>query len=239
MTESQDTEAPASLIGLELEVLDKRDELEQEKLGDASSTDTRLVRSDSEDADLSMLGIDGEHVVLGASGNYPFPKGDGVIQPYNVNPFLNEAACMVQEWFRCCVVAFTIFPLRLAVLLLSLVVGFLTVSIAGLGFEKNSYNPARGVAWIRKEVLLKPIRLCARGVLFAFGFWWIEQLKEEDDDQEGEAAPVMVVASHSSLFDMLYFVYGWQPMFICDAAMKDVPVLGRCAYLMDAIFVDR
>lgn len=166
--------------------------------------------------------------------SYPFPKSQGVIRPYNVNPFENDASCLLSEWIRCCVVAVTLFPLRLVVLLVSLVCGGLFITIAGLGFEKASYKPAKGVSWPR-TLLLKPVRLCCRGIMFAFGFWWI---KEDFEDSEAEAA-VLVVASHCSMFDLLYFVYAYQPMFLCHTAVRDVPFLGKCAYLMEAVFVDR
>ena len=60
-----------------------------------------------------------------------------------------------------------------------------------------------------------------------------------DKDDPDADAPVIVVASHCSIFDIIYFIYAWQPMFVCDVAVNDVPVIGKCAHLMEAVFVDR
>ena len=166
--------------------------------------------------------------------NRPFSKIDSPIQEYGENPFANDAVCMCSEWIRCIVVGVTIFPIRLAVLLLSCVLGWLFVTIAGLGFEKSMSSSFQKVHIVRTHLLL-PVRLCARGILFSFGFWWISVDKDDPDAD----APVIVVASHCSIFDIIYFIYAWQPMFVCDVAVKDVPVIGKCAHLMEAVFVDR
>ena len=84
---------------------------------------------------------------------------------------------------------------------------------------------------------IQPLRWLSRLVLYAFGFWW---LQEEGLDEDARSHyGIVCAASHTSLIDIFYFTYRWLPSFVAKKDIRKMPFIGWFAEVLGAVFVDR
>ena len=115
------------------------------------------------------------------------------------------------------VVGLTLFPIRLAVLAVSLLGGSLVGVVASLGADMKRPKPSR-----LRRLLLQPIRLFARCCLWSLGYWWIPI--ERRPGSAAGSARVFVVAPHYSLLDA--FILTWLEL-PCSVAKAGAHVRSR------------
>jgi lysophosphatidylcholine acyltransferase/lyso-PAF acetyltransferase len=88
-----------------------------------------------------------------------------------------------------------------------------------------------------QRTAILPLKWCARLVLYAFGFWWIE---EEGLEENGDAnVGIICGASHASLLDVFYYAYRWLPSFVAKRDIREMPFIGWFAEVLNSVFVDR
>ncbi|EOD15317.1 hypothetical protein EMIHUDRAFT_211471 [Emiliania huxleyi CCMP1516] len=152
--------------------------------------------------------------------------------PRVTNPFGKRPLSFSKgDYLRMALCSVTLFPLRVAVLLVSLpVVGTLAV-VATIGAdETRPLGPAR-------RAVIYPVRLLSRVALWCLGYWWVPVLKHPAALRERPR--VLVAAPHYSLIDMFFLTYQEMPMALSKSAIAKIPIFGRVAKAMQSIFVDR
>lgn len=99
-----------------------------------------------------------------------------------------------------------------------------------------------------------PVRCCARGMLCAFGFWWVEERFPEGTpwcDRCGvcgcigyrylrrQQTPRVIVGTHHSYMDALYMGSRFLPTAVGKAAIIHLPLVGASIAAMHPILVPR
>ena len=161
------------------------------------------------------------------------PSSNTLKVPVTVNPFeLPRLSFSPLQYVKMALVGCSLFPLRLATLLLSV------AGISALSFAATiGHNHTRPLpTW--RSALLQPIKPLNRLVLWALGFWHIRVDRLPGSAPRGKAG-VLVAAPHFSLIDP--FVMAWLelPISVSKAAVGKMPGVGRIAKAMQTIFVDR
>jgi lysophosphatidylcholine acyltransferase/lyso-PAF acetyltransferase len=88
---------------------------------------------------------------------------------------------------------------------------------------------------------------CARSLLFAIGFFYIDEKDVDYDYTEylGEnydkkERPCTLVSNHVSWIDVIYFLFSeYHPSYIAKDAIAKIPLLGTMGQLMNCIYIDR
>ena len=88
-----------------------------------------------------------------------------------------------------------------------------------------------------QRTAILPLKWCSRWVLYAFGFWWIEE--EGIEENSTTEVGIICAASHSSLLDVFYYSYRWLPSFVAKRDIQDMPLIGWFAEILNSVFVDR
>ena len=135
------------------------------------------------------------------------------------------------EYVRTVFVACWLFPLRIVLILLSVLSAVVIGMCATFGAPDGP--PSR-----LRRTLLQPLRMCARIVLWGAGFWTVSI--ERPQRGQGVLQPrIVVVAPHFSYVDPLVLMYAELPCQVSMQALRSWPLVGRVAAAMSTIFVER
>ena len=162
------------------------------------------------------------------------PSSNALKVPVTVNPFeLPPLRFSPLQYVKMALVGCSLFPVRLATLLLS-VAGISALSFFATIGHKHTLPLT---PW--RSALLQPIRPLNRLVLWSLGFWRIRVDRLPGSAPRGTRPGVLVAAPHFSLIDP--FVMAWLelPISVSKAAVGKMPIVGRIAKAMQTIFVDR
>ena len=88
-----------------------------------------------------------------------------------------------------------------------------------------------------RYLILPPLRLAARILLWVFGFWWISANKLPALPSRNRQC--LITPNHQSLLDPVFLFYWVGPMSVSKAGVKNIPILGGLAKAVRTIFVDR
>ncbi|XP_072969123.1 lysophospholipid acyltransferase LPEAT2-like [Typha angustifolia] len=157
------------------------------------------------------------------------PMTEPALSP--VDPFRNHTAGMggVYEWCKI-VVLLPIVALRLALFGIAIAIGYLVTRVALEGWkDKQSPMPR----WRCR--LMWVTRICARCILFSFGYHWI---KRKGRPASRELAPV-VVSNHISYIEPIFFFYELFPTIVASESHDSLPFVGTIIRAMQVIYVDR
>ncbi|GFY90313.1 calcineurin B subunit-like protein [Actinidia rufa] len=135
-----------------------------------------------------------------------------------IDPFRNQTA-MIEGVYECVKILICV-PIAIARLLLfglSLSVGYVATKIALQGW-KDKENPMP--KWRCR--LMWVTRLCARCILFAFGYHWI---KRRGRPAPRETAPI-VVSNHVSYIEPIFFFYELFPTIVAAESHDSIPFVG-------------
>ncbi|KAL9258727.1 Lysophospholipid acyltransferase LPEAT2-like protein [Drosera capensis] len=148
-----------------------------------------------------------------------------------IDPFRNHTPVIegVYEWVKI-VVCLPLVLLRLVLFGVSLFVGYLAAVVAINGWKETERPMDRwrcGVMWVT--------RVCARGVLFSWGYHWIKR--------RGRPAPrgiaPIVVSNHASFVEPIFFFYEIFPTIVASDSHDSVPLVGTIIRAMQVIYVNR
>ncbi|KAF7153998.1 hypothetical protein RHSIM_Rhsim01G0160000 [Rhododendron simsii] len=170
------------------------------------------------------LGIENPFEFLGASRIHVPPT-------CTIDPFRNHTPRIegVYEWLKI-LVCVPIAILRLLLFGLSLLVGYLATKFALHGW-KDKQNPMP--KWRCR--LMWVTRICARCILFSFGYHWI---KRRGRPAPRETAPI-VVSNHVSYIEPIFFFYELFPTIVASESHDSIPVVGTIIRAMQVIYVNR
>ncbi|XP_010907482.1 lysophospholipid acyltransferase LPEAT2 [Elaeis guineensis] len=181
-----------------------------------------------------ILDIDGERRPAGERVNpFEFLGAPPLVlpRPIPVDPFRNHTPCIagVYEWFKV-VLCVPIALARLVLFGLALALGFLATKLALEGWkDKQSPMPR----W--RSRIMWVTRICARGILFTFGYHWIKRIGRP---ASREVAPI-VVANHVSYIEPIFFFYELFPTIVASESHDALPFVGTIIRAMQVIYVDR
>ncbi|XP_027334666.1 lysophospholipid acyltransferase LPEAT2 [Abrus precatorius] len=151
--------------------------------------------------------------------------------PATVDPFRNDTPGMegAYEWLKT-VVCLPLAVVRLVLFGLCLAVGYVATRVALEGW-KDKENPMPKwrcrVMWIT--------RLCARFILFSFGYQWI---KRKGRPAPREIAPV-IVSNHVSYVEPIFYFYELFPTIVASESHDSIPFVGTIIRAMQVIYVNR
>lgn len=136
--------------------------------------------------------------------------------------------------------AFILVPLRILIILISVLVSYTLVKIFGPSVTKQSvqqFDCPIIPAW-RRRITKFATRLLARGLLLGLGFWTLEG---EDDEayNEEECIKSTVITNHVSLGDPCLLAYLYAPSFVAKTAVYNIPGVGRVGAAHHAFYIDR
>ncbi|KAJ0111334.1 hypothetical protein Patl1_00326 [Pistacia atlantica] len=168
------------------------------------------------------------------SGNpYEFIGSDGFSAsgPSTLNPFQNETPEIdgVYEVLKI-VLCLPIALIRLVLFGLCLLVGYLATKLALEGW-KDKQNPMP--LW--RSRLMWVTRICARFILFSFGYHWI---RRKGKPASREIAPI-IVSNHVSYIEPIFYFYELCPTIVASESHDSIPFVGTIIRAMQVIYVNR
>eukprot|EP00246_Nothoceros_aenigmaticus_P004252 TRINITY_DN15706_c0_g1_i1.p1 TRINITY_DN15706_c0_g1~~TRINITY_DN15706_c0_g1_i1.p1 ORF type:complete len:511 (-),score=73.70 TRINITY_DN15706_c0_g1_i1:249-1781(-) len=163
------------------------------------------------------------------SSQFPLPR-PSIGPAAKINPFTTSFNNGTLETIKT-VLMLPIFVLRVILLVLLMLIAYVSVKIALIGVIDPLYKPFP--TW--RRVLLVPIRLCARGCLFCFGFMWI---KVKGKPATREQAPI-IVSNHISFIDPVFIFYRHLPVIVSAKENLEIPIVGVYLQALQIIPVDR
>eukprot|EP00123_Amoebidium_parasiticum_P020997 comp5986_c0_seq1/m.1831 comp5986_c0_seq1/g.1831 ORF comp5986_c0_seq1/g.1831 comp5986_c0_seq1/m.1831 type:complete len:539 (-) comp5986_c0_seq1:82-1698(-) len=152
-----------------------------------------------------------------------------------VNPFSYPTPPQRSFAFKAQTVLFgvTLLPIRLFASVSLVVTAFVAANIALFGVKKG-LNAPRLTGW--RLALIHTIRPLARCLLFFAGF---HRIKTKGKLATAKEAPVLVIAPHSSLVDVLYIVACSLPSPVSRLENAYIPLIGNIISALQPIYVDR
>ena len=140
-----------------------------------------------------------------------------------VDPFTHRIHMSKLEWIRTAVFTFTVLPVRLLLLMLTVVNAWIVsaLSISGLSPEEKASKPL--TSWRR---LLQGV--CCRFGRIAFRLSSFQSVTVKGRQATSEEAPVLVVAPHSTFFDGFAVFWSGLPYIVSRLENKQIPFLGKC-----------
>ncbi|OAY77810.1 Lysophospholipid acyltransferase LPEAT2 [Ananas comosus] len=198
-----------------------------------------LPRRDRREPEV-VVDIDGDGAAAGGGGGAeaaenPFEflgaPPPPAARPSAVNPFRNHTPAMggVYEWCKIAV-CLPLVAVRLALFGIAIGIGYVATRIALQGWEDKE-NPMP--KWRCR--LMWITRICARCILFSFGYHWIRRIGRP---ASRELAPV-VVSNHISYVEPIFFFYELFPTIVASESHDALPFVGTIIRAMQVIYVDR
>ncbi|QHO25344.1 Lysophospholipid acyltransferase [Arachis hypogaea] len=151
--------------------------------------------------------------------------------PMTIDPFKNNTPNIegVYEWLKM-LLCLPIAILRLVLFGLCLAVGYIATRLALEGW-KDKENPMP--KW--RSRLMWVTRICARWILFSFGYQWI---KRKGRPAPREVAPI-IVSNHVSYIEPIFYFYELFPTIVASESHDALPFVGTIIRAMQVIYVDR
>ncbi|OMO78685.1 Phospholipid/glycerol acyltransferase [Corchorus capsularis] len=169
--------------------------------------------------------------------SYPNPYdflGSGQLSvpaPCTVDPFRNGTPFIsgLYEVIKI-VLCLPIALVRLVLFGLCLAIGYIATRIALEGW-KDKQNPMPKwrcrIMWVT--------RICARCILFSFGYQWI---RRKGKPAPREVAPI-AVSNHVSYIEPIFYFYELFPTIVASEAHDSMPFVGTIIRAMQVIYVNR
>ncbi|CAM6085757.1 unnamed protein product [Calypogeia fissa] len=148
-----------------------------------------------------------------------------------IDPFKNKTREIVglYNWIKT-VLLLPVLVLRILLVLVVLFVGLILTSISLAGYRQA----LRPFPQWRRHMMFST-RLCARALLFCFGFHWIRRTGRP---VPREVAPI-VVSNHVSFIDPIFYFWELLPILVSSTSHDDLFLVGSIIRAMQVITVDR
>lgn len=212
--------------------------------GHASSSDEPPIPSESDEDSGDASSSPDEAPGNGSMWTRYFGKQRKLFQRKAVevvrqNPFENEAPWTRYEVFKLIFVGLTLFPVRLLLLIVISLFLLLLTFVASIGVtmdeDRGCFRQTTPIA-IWRRLLLKPVALLNRGILWCLGFWCIRITDERSDDSV--TPNVIVAAPHFAPTDPALIAWAFPPVpaGVGDAKILRAPCFGSIAKVTQGIF---
>ncbi|XP_070574726.1 lysophosphatidylcholine acyltransferase 2-like isoform X3 [Ptychodera flava] len=160
------------------------------------------------------------------------PRQESLMMPLVRNPFVHKLDLTVGDKIRIAICTVTLFPIRLILILMFLLIAWLLALVALLGIKDELKEPLSG--WRRK--LLIPITH-----LTALGFKSCGYAVVVKGQRSTVArAPLLAIAPHSSFFDAIPFpITLGMPSPVAKTEIGDIPLFRTLVRILQPVFVSR
>ncbi|KAJ8303266.1 hypothetical protein KUTeg_019662 [Tegillarca granosa] len=161
------------------------------------------------------------------------PRQRSLVSPEIQNPFTHQLNLSNLDFLKIAIFSFTLVPLRLILIGLCLVCGFLLAKVS-LVFrpEEDKDRPLTG--W--RNVMRPVVVLFCRSVFFMGGFYWIRVKGKRVSAKE---AQVLTLAPHSSYFDAIAVAYLDLTTVVAKSESENVPIFGTLMDFTQPVYVSR
>ncbi|KAK1427346.1 hypothetical protein QVD17_16029 [Tagetes erecta] len=143
----------------------------------------------------------------------------------------------------------TLVPMRVVLATWVVVVYYLICRACTLFMAPNQEDEQEDYAHIggwRRSVLYWSGRVLARAMLFAFGFYWIQEIDASLDNQvdcndksEELERPGVIISNHVSHMDILYHMSSSFPSFVAKRSVGKLPLVGLISKCLGCVYVQR
>jgi len=152
----------------------------------------------------------------------------------DVDPFKHRLTMTNFEWFRTYLFTLLLIPIRVVLILITLLIADLVASVAlyNLSEEMTSKKP---IAPNWRKIAQKIAAFLGRTSVRFCGF----NVTVKGKMASAEEAPILVAAPHSGFFDALVLFWSKTPYLVSREENRKLPVLGKCIELSQSINVKR
>lgn len=138
---------------------------------------------------------------------------------------------------------FTLVPIRVLFGLLILIVYYLICRVCTVFKDADCENDDYGglVGW-RRRVVVGCGRVAARTMMFNFGFYYINEISNQDECAEKAHVcerPGVIVSNHVSYLDILYHMSSSFPSFVAKRSVARLPLVGLISKCLGCVYVQR
>ena len=150
-------------------------------------------------------------------------------------------------WNKCSMICtgFFLAPIRIMIILNSILLIFIQLKILTYVYWVEDFSEAQSPGFVKLSKLT--LRFYCRIILFMFGYWRLpkEKVKASKLNYPGlkllpEKKKAMIVSNHVTFIDIFYFLsQEKQGCFISNALVKDYPLVGMIAQIIQCVFVER
>ena len=163
-----------------------------------------------------------------------FSSDDEISKEISVDPFKHRLKMTKYEWFRTYVLTILLIPIRVILVLVSLLLAGLVASIAlfNLSEEEKTEKPI-SPKW--RKVAQKTAAFLGRTSIRFCGF----SVTVIGEMASAEEAPILVAAPHSGFFDAFVLFWARTPYLVSRQENRKIPVIGKCIELSQSINVKR
>ena len=152
----------------------------------------------------------------------------------NVDPFKHRLKMTKLEWCRSYILAIVIIPIRVILILVTLLLADLVSSIALYNLSEKDKNE-KPIAPYWRKLAQQAAALLGRASVRFCGF----NVTVKGEIASAEEAPILVAAPHSGLFDAFALFWSNTPYLVSREENRKLPVLGKCIELSQSINVKR
>ncbi|GMI69664.1 LYSOPHOSPHATIDYLETHANOLAMINE ACYLTRANSFERASE2 [Hibiscus trionum] len=214
-------------------VLTIRDDEDSESSHQSPSNQQSSIQANTHHRNHNRTRVNNGKLTVSSPNPYDFLGSDeySVPAPTTVDPFRNGTSSIsgVYEVIK----IILCLPIALARLVLfgaCLAVGYVATRIALEGW-KDKQNPMP--KW--RSRIMWVTRLCARFILFSFGYQWI---RRKGKPAPREIAPI-VVSNHVSYIEPIFYFYELFPTIVASESHDSMPFVGTIIRAMQVIYVNR
>ncbi|XP_070574724.1 lysophosphatidylcholine acyltransferase 2-like isoform X1 [Ptychodera flava] len=162
------------------------------------------------------------------------PRQESLMMPLVRNPFVHKLDLTVGDKIRIAICTVTLFPIRLILILMFLLIAWLLALVALLGIKDELKEPLSG--W-RRFLRDYPYYFALRAMFFASGFHWLRYKGQKAPSHE---APIAAVAPHSTYTDPLAVFFALSiPTGVGRIETDSTPFVGTLVRILQPVFVSR
>ena len=163
-----------------------------------------------------------------------FSSDDEVNIEMKVDPFRHRLKMTKFEWFRTYVLTIFLIPIRVILVLISLLMAAIVASIALFDLsEKEKTEKPIAPNW--RKLAQKTASFLGRTSIRFCGF----SVTVIGEMASAEEAPILVAAPHSGFFDAIVLFWAKTPYLVSRQENRKIPLIGKCIELSQSINVKR
>ncbi|XP_070574725.1 lysophosphatidylcholine acyltransferase 2-like isoform X2 [Ptychodera flava] len=160
------------------------------------------------------------------------PRQESLMMPLVRNPFVHKLDLTVGDKIRIAICTVTLFPIRLILILMFLLIAWLLALVALLGIKDELKEPLSGWRRVIKRVLVQ----IGRFQFFLMGFHFV---KFKGKHAPASKAPILCVSPHSTYIDSLMMFCVGLPSVVSKEGNIGIPVFGTLVRILQPVFVSR
>ncbi|XP_067132362.1 lysophosphatidylcholine acyltransferase isoform X2 [Centruroides vittatus] len=152
-----------------------------------------------------------------------------------LNPFIHKLELTTYDKIKVVVMTVTVLPIRLLLMLILLSSAWFLAVVGLFGISKEDMKSKPMSGW--RRYYLKPFICSVLRLMFLLGGWhWITIKGKQASAKE---APIITLAPHSSVFDVLPVILLGGPSVVAKAETEQTPFFGKLINYTQPVYVRR